>query len=582
MNPEDRIRRQLSYLFGDKLGEHINDQLRTHIEDFRLTHPQLANGKPLSELLTERDAILITYGDQLNQPGAAPLQTLSNFLNRHLSDIVSGVHLLPFYPYSSDDGFSVIDYRKVDPDLGDWDNIRQLGQNFRLMFDAVVNHISQKSDWFKGFLKGVEPFNNYFIVVEPDVDLSRVVRPRTHPLLTPFITSQGKKYVWTTFSEDQIDLNFKNPQVLVEITNLLLFYAGQGAEFIRLDAIAYLWKEIGTPSIHLPQTHAVVKLFRAVLDSAAPDVILITETNVPHKENITYYGEKLPGSDRTDEAQMVYQFPLAPLTVHTFISGSSNRLREWASGLDNSQPFFNFIASHDGIGMMPARGLLDNQEIQNIIDRTLQHGGQVSHKKNEDGSLSVYELNITLFDLLNDPRSPEIVTDVNRFLASQAVMLSLSGVPGIYFHSLFGSRSCSSCYEETGRARSLNREKFLLKDLDAELANPDSSAARVFSGYQHMLEVRRESPVFHPRGDQRILNMGDTIFGLLRTAPGGSEQVLCLISVVPGQQIIPKTAFLKEGLVSGDNLDLLSGLSVSLSDDVRIGGYQVLWLKLEM
>jgi glucosylglycerate phosphorylase len=582
MSPEDRIRRQLSYLFGDKLGEHINDQLRTHIEDFRLTHPQLANGKPLSELLTERDAILITYCDQIYQSGAAPLQTLSNFLNRHLSNLVSGVHLLPFYPYSSDDGFSVIDYRKVDPDLGDWENIHQLGQNYRLMFDAVVNHISQQSDWFKSFLKGEEPFSNYFIVVEPEVDLSSVVRPRTHPLLTPFITSQGKKYVWTTFSEDQIDLNFKNPQVLVEITNLLLFYAGQGAEFIRLDAIAYLWKEIGTPSIHLPQTHAVVKLFRAVLDSAAPNVILITETNVPHKENITYYGEKLPDSDRTDEAQMVYQFPLAPLIVHTFISGSSKRLREWASGLDNSQPFFNFIASHDGIGMMPARGLLENQDIQNIIDRTLQHGGQVSHKKNEDGSLSVYELNITLFDLLNDPGSPQIVTDVNRFLASQAVMLSLSGVPGIYFHSLFGSRSCSNCYVETGRARSLNREKFLLEDLEAELDNPDSTAARVFSGYQHMLEVRRESPVFHPRGDQRILNMGDTIFGLLRTAPGGGEQVLCLISVVPGQQIIPKTAFLKEGLVSGDNLDLLSGLSVSLSDDVRIGGYQVLWLKLEM
>jgi glucosylglycerate phosphorylase len=561
------------------MGEDVYKQIIYKIEAFRLKFHQRNEMLSIRDLLTEQDVILITYGDQVRVPGEPPLRTLDRFLDRHLKKYVSSIHLLPFYPYSSDDGFSVIDYRKVDPELGNWDDISRLGQNYRLMFDAVVNHVSSHSDWFRGFLRDEKPFCDFFIVVDPDVDVSSVVRPRTHPLLTPFKTAQEEKHVWTTFSDDQIDLNFKNPEVLIEIVDLLLFYVEKGAEFIRLDAIAYLWKEINTTSIHLPQTHAIVKLFRAVLDAAAPDVILITETNVPHEENISYFGNLLPEIDRTDEAQMVYQFPLAPLVAHTFISGSSRRFKEWGSELDSSHTFFNFIASHDGIGMMPARGLLSSVEIQNIIDRTLQHGGKVSHKKNEDGSLSVYELNITLFDLLNNPEKPEKDNDISRFLASQAVMLSLTGVPGIYFHSLVGSRSCQSCYQDTGRARSLNREKFQLEALEIELANPYSSMSRVLSGYQRMLEVRRKHTAFHPKGNQRILDIGDQIIGLLRTAPDHQEQVLCLINIVPEQHIIPAVRILKEKLDSRDYVDLLSGARINLSDGLTIAGYQVLWLK---
>ena len=283
-----------------------------------------------------------------------------------------------------------------------------------------------------------------------------------------FDTADGERHVWTTFSEDQIDLNFHNPLVLLELIDVLLFYAARGAQIIRLDAIAYLWKIPGTACIHLPQTHAVVKLVRAILDLTAPAVQLLTETNVPHAENISYFGEYRTERGGSDEAQMVYQFPLGPLTLHTLLTGDTTRLTEWVQGLPELAPgtaFFNFTASHDGIGVRPAEGLLSAGEIRRLVETTLAHGGQVSYKSNADGSRSPYELNITWYDVLNDPAQPAPALDVARFLASQAIMLALAGVPGIYVHSLFGSRSCERCREATGHARSLNREKFWLAEI---------------------------------------------------------------------------------------------------------------------
>jgi sucrose phosphorylase len=347
--PEDHIHDHLIFLYGKHKASHLWSQLEVRLADFMRRYPQLREkALPPSERLSERDAILITYADQIDEPGRPPLQTLADFMDTHLRGVVSGAHLLPFYPYSSDDGFSVIDYRQVNPRLGTWSDVRRLGQHFQLMFDAVINHISRQSDWFQAFLRSQDPHSHYFIVVAPETDLSMVVRPRALPLLAPVETVLGTKYVWTTFSDDQIDLNYANPQVLLEIVGLLLFYVAQGAQIIRLDAIAYLWKEIGTPCIHLPQAHRVVKLFRAVLDAVAPGVLLITETNVPHEENISYFGDLLPETGGTDEAQMIYQFPLPPLVMHSVLSGKARVLSEWAASLETPSEqatFFNFTAS---------------------------------------------------------------------------------------------------------------------------------------------------------------------------------------------------------------------------------------------
>lgn len=585
IKPEERILDHLTFLYGREQGRETWTKLRAILDDFRRRHPHLLeNVPPPEDRLTERDSFLITYADQVREPGRPPFRTLGEFLTTYVADVIHGVHLLPFFPYSSDDGFSVIDYYQVNPAFGTWDDVEALRGRFRLMFDAVINHISRQSAWFQAFLRGEPPYKDYFIVVDPSTDLSQVVRPRTSPLLTPVETAEGVKYVWTTFSSDQIDLNYHNPDVLLEIIKVLLFYVEKGAEVIRLDAIAYLWKEIGTPCIHLPQTHRVVKLFRAVLDAVAPGVLLITETNVPHEENISYFG------DGTDEAQMVYNFALPPLVLHTFLTGNADRLTRWAQTLHTPSPettFFNFIASHDGIGVMPARGLLSEAEIQALVDRTLAHGGQVSYKSNPDGSKSVYELNITLYDALNDPRAPDTARDVARFMASQVIMLSLAGVPGIYVHSLFGSRNCYRCVEQTGHPRSINREKFDRAALEADLADSNSTRHRVFHAYRHLLAVRQRQPAFHPNGTQRVLALDEAAFAVVRTPPpgrreeGSAEVILCLVNVTPDKRSL-EISLAAQGLPAAVRWhDLIGGEQFAVEDgrlQVSLSPYQAMWL----
>lgn len=572
----ETIREHLTFLYGSDVASTTFDQLEAMLIDFHRRHSHLLTQQGRSRF-SEADAILITYGDQIQAPDHPALQVLSETLNRHLKEIINSVHILPFYPYSSDDGFSVIDYTAVDPALGSWKDLLPLRQNFRLMFDVVINHISAQSTWFQSFLRGDKPYTGYFITVDPETDLSTVTRPRTHPLLTPFETTSGTQYVWTTFSADQIDLNYSNPTVLLGMINILLFYVSQGAEFIRLDAIGYLWKEIGTTCIHLSQSHCVVQLFRAILDAVAPNVSLITETNVPHAENVSYFG------DGYNEAQLVYQFSLAPLVLHTFRTGNAEALQSWATTLDtpsDQTTFFNFVASHDGIGVMPAKGILSEAEIQALADQTLAHGGQVSYKTNPDGSKSVYELNITLFDALSDPNAtePEVLR-IDRFIASQAIMLAMAGVPGIYVHSLVGSHNNQAGVAETGRARTINREKWRQDKLEAKLAKPDSTAAKIFQHYTPLLKVRAARPAFHPNGTQQIIHGNPALFALLRTAPDNTEKILCLHNITgQAQEFVVDMATLP---VSGEVQDLLSNEAITVNGQqstVFLAPYQVRWL----
>ena len=585
MTPERSISDHLAFLYGAERAPVLMERLQVILDQFRRRNRQLLaemekEGRRPQDRLTERDVILITYGDQVAEPDKPPLRTLAEVLEKYVKGVVTAVHVLPFFPYSSDDGFSVVDYTRVDPDLGTWTDIGRLGRNFRLMFDAVINHISAQSGWFQGFLEDDAEFADYFIVVEEGTDLSQVVRPRALPLLTRVQTARGERSVWTTFSADQIDLNYAHPDVLLKVIEILLLYVERGAEIIRLDAIAYLWKTIGTSCIHLEETHRVVKLLRSVLDAVAPHVILITETNVPHEENISYFG------DGSDEAQMVYQFPLPPLVLQAFHSGDASYLSNWAAGLStpsDSTAFFNFLASHDGIGVRPVEGILSRSEVQALVERTRAHGGYVSCKTNPDGTESVYELNISYFDALSDPNGAEpLDLQVRRFLASQAVMLSLAGVPGIYVHSLFGSRSFHAGVAQTGRYRSINRQKFERSRLEQALADPSSLRHRVFYPYLHLIRTRAAHRAFHPNSAQQIVSLHPAVFGLLRTTPDEHDMVLCIhnvssasqhIQVEPDVLCLPHQGRLHD-VIAGDIFPVDGSGNLTL----HVAPYQVLWL----
>ena len=574
MDYVDRIRGKLQFLYPNEQAADLFSVLMERIEAFQSRHPELRARKPQ---LSQADAVLITYGDQVSEPGEPPLQTLAEFASRHLTGVVSSVHVLPFYPFSSDDGFSVIDYYQVDPRLGSWEHIHRLAGEFRLMFDAVINHVSAQSPWFQAFMGDQPSYSDYFHVIDPAIDLSRVVRPRALPLLTRVTTASGEKHVWTTFSADQIDLNYANPQVLLEVLDILLFYIAQGAEFIRLDAIAFLWKEIGTPCIHLPQTHQVIQLFRLVMDLVAPHAMLVTETNVPHADNISYFG------DGTNEAQMVYNFALPPLTLHTFHTANAAALSEWVNRLSlptRQVTFFNFLASHDGIGLNPARGVLSEAEIAAIIAKTQSHGGLVSYKQNPDGSRSPYELNINYFDALSNPSSPEPEQiKIERFTAAHAIMLSLVGVPGIYFHSLFGSRGWVEGLAQSGHNRAINRQKLPRRVVEGELADPGSLRHRVFSRFKKLLRLRGERAAFHPFGEQRVIEIHPAVFGLLRLSPDGASCALCLHNVSPEETQIEIALRRFESKSATD----MSRPEVKFNGKVALNlrPYQVFWLDLD-
>ena len=523
----DSIRVQLQLLYGEAAGATAAARLAALLVRHR--PPVAATAGGAARALTAADALLITYADQVREPDRAPLQTLADFARRHLRGVVSGVHILPFYPWSSDDGFSVMDFFAVDPAFGTWSDIARFRPQFDLMFDAVFNHMSARGGWFQKFLAGDAQYAGYFVTVEGNPDLSQVVRPRALPLLTEFRAVSGPKRVWTTFSADQVDLNLQNPEVLLAVLEVLLFYVRQGARFIRLDAIAYLWKEIGTPCIHLPQTHRVVQLMRAVLDEVAPHVLLLTETNVPHRDNVSYFG------DGTNEAKLVYNFSLPPLTLHALQTGDATALTRWARSLklpSDRVTWLNFLASHDGIGVNPARGILCDAEIEALVHRTLAHGGFVSCKRNADGSDSPYELNINYLDALSNPAAGEPdELAARKFLTAQAIMLSLPGVPGIYFHSLFGSRGDRAGADGSGIKRRINRQKLERAGLERELNDPASFRSRVFNGYGELLALRRTHSAFAPDAPQRVLELEPRVFAILRESVDGRDRVLCLHNV---------------------------------------------------
>lgn len=461
------------------------------------------------------DVWVIAYPDHFQRGGERPLATLRHVLDELLPDLFSGVHVLPFYPSSSDEGFAVIDYRTVDSAYGTWEDIRRLSTARRLMVDAVINHMSTESPWFVDFLADREPYDEYFVVEDPSTDVSAVVRPRTHPLLTEFDTVSGSAHVWCTFSADQVDLNYRNPAVLLEMVDLLLGYVDRGASVIRLDAVGFLWKEPAHSSIHLPETHAIVRLFRSCLDEVAPGTVLITETNVPHDENVSYLG------DDQREAHAVYQFALAPLLADAVLNADPTYLVEWAGVIEPllgpGRSFLNFVACHDGIGVRPVENLLPEDRQQQLVAACERVGGRVSERILADGSTVPYELNVTWFDLLTDglagiPSGVAEATAVARHLATHAVMLALPGVAAIYAPSLFAESMDFEGFDASGSNRSLNRRRFAdLNALTQSLKDPASRPAVVLAGLERLIGERRTNPAFHPEASCQVRAIGTAV-----------------------------------------------------------------------
>ncbi|EKO3231226.1 sugar phosphorylase [Listeria innocua] len=554
------LRKRLSRLYSEDVVESLATRIEARVNQTK--QRKLVR----KDKWDEKDIVLITYGDQFKEESKKTLPTFKKMYDRYLKSTFEVVHFLPFYPYSSDDGFSVIDYKAVNPELGDWEDIKEMEQSARLMFDFVCNHMSAKSEWFKRYLAGDKEFQNFFVEMDPDTDLSSVTRPRATPVLTPFQFASGKEgYIWTTFSEDQIDLNFACPEVLYKMIDVLMFYLEEGAEYVRLDAVGFMWKVPGTSSIHLDETHEIVKLFRDLVDMAAPGTIIITETNVPHVDNISYFG------NGEKEAHMVYQFPLPPLVLHAIHHCNAEFLSNWAKNLElpeGKRTFFNFLASHDGIGLNPVRGIIPEADILALVDDLEKEGALVSYKQNPDGTKSPYEINVTYMDALSKQADTDDLR-LSRFLVAHAVLMSIPGVPAVYVQSILGSRNDYLGVETTGHNRSINRKKYDLAEITAELEQADSLRKETYDALTKLISTRKAESLFHPEIAMEVLESTAELFVVKRSS--GAESII-LIHNLSEKEV-------HYSLDSGVYTNLYTGSAVTGSDSIKLRGYEFCWLK---
>ena len=528
--------------------------------------------KPGNSFWSERDALVITYGNSFVDGAHKPLDLLRDFLHRNLKGTVNGVHILPFFPFTSDDGFAVSDYTAVNPVLGDWQDIRRIGGEFKLMSDLVLNHVSSQSTWFNDYLQGKPPYDRFFFEASPEDDLSAVVRPRTHPLLREVETTNGPRHVWCTFSHDQVDLDFRNPDVLLEFLRIMRLHIDNGVRILRLDAVAFLWKEVGSPSIHLPQTHAIVRLMRLLSDYAIEPVILLTETNVPSTENLSYFGNR-------NEAHVVYNFPLPPLILHALLSGSAKYLRKWQAAMPPAQlgcAYLNFSASHDGIGMRPAEGILPQDQIDAMVQVAQDFGGDVSMRA-LSGAESVYELNITYFEALKGTFDGPDRHQIDRFVTSQTIVMALEGIPAFYIHALLATPNDHDKVTRTGMKRAINRHHWDYPELQKLLADPSSTTSVVLHTLKERIDKRAQQPAFHPNATQFTLQTDDRIFGVWRQSLDRDQSIFALNNVSADEVRVDPVAL---NLIEGDHwFDILSGDVVDpVGAEITFAPYQCRWI----
>ena len=570
---EKRVLQHLNRIYADVLEKKHIKQLSSSLLEHVI---ETQNDMPLhitedGESWSQNTIVMITYADTIEDKNSLPINSINKFLKTYCADTFEIVHILPFFPSSSDKGFSVKDYYSVYHQFGQWNDILRISKEFGVMADVVINHGSSESLWFKNFIKGKGKGSDYFLNFDEPFDTSKVVRPRTSDLLNPVKTTDGIKYTWCTFSKDQVDYNFSNPVVLFEFVQIIIFYLSKGITVFRFDAVAFIWKKIGTSCINLEKTHEIVRLFRTLLTYLSPKAILVTETNTPARENVSYFGN-------ANEAHWIYNFSLPPILIYSILAGDSSYLEKLTMSMPPSQlgtSYLNFIASHDGIGLRPAETFLTKDEVTRFINLMEQNGGRVSYRSNNTDTPEPYEINITLFDAMKESFNKEVNLYVERFICIHTIMLSLEGVPAFYIHSLFGTQNDYALYKQTNQNRSLNRGKIKISEID--LSNESEPQSYIFLQLKKLMLIRKKQPAFHPNAVQFTLHLGSNLYGIWRQSLDKKQSIFCISNLTDE---VVNLSLLDLNLIGFDHWrDIITEIEIDdITSEIELRPYQTIWL----
>ncbi len=564
----EKVKKYLSQIYSDNLNTKQINNLFLNIKS--IFNKEIKTDE--KDLWSENDFLLITYADSVFKPNQKNLITLSQFLKKYCKEF-NFIHILPFFPFSSDDGFAVIDYKKIKTEHGKWKDLKKITNSFKIMTDLVINHCSSKNKLFKNFLENKDPGRDFFIKSEKKFPKSqKIVRPRSTDLSKKVLFKGKNTFVWCTFGHDQIDFNFKNPNVLIYFLEVIKFYLDQNIKALRLDAVAFLWKELGTSCINLSQTHNIIRLIRLIIDNFYKEILIITETNIPSHENLTYFGNN-------NEAHCIYNFSLAPLLIHAIVSGNSFYLKKWSRGMPPAQEknsYLNFLSTHDGIGMRPIEGILPQNEIVKYLSFFKKQGGLFSYRSDK-GEKSVYEVNITLLEAFKESYSGKDKLIFERFILAHIILFSMEGIPAIYIQNFLGSRNDNVKVKKTKSQRSINRKNWNFEYLQKKIENKSSINSKILGSLNNLIALRKKQVAFHPNATQFTLQLGDNFFGLWRQSIDRSQSIFCISNLTNKSQ---KISLLDVNLISTNNwFDLLTKKKIkNIGDDLFFKPYQTFWI----
>tara|TARA_A100001388_G_scaffold84819_1_gene61170 strand:+ start:1023 stop:2753 length:1731 start_codon:yes stop_codon:yes gene_type:complete len=564
----EKVKKYLFEIYSNDLSK---KQINNLYLDIKSIFTEVIKDKK-KELWSEKDVLLITYADSIIKKNQKNLITLSNFLTKYCKEFTY-VHILPFFPFSSDDGFAVEDYKKIKKEHGSWNDLKKITKSFKIMVDLVINHCSSRNRLFKNFLENKDPGKEFFISSQKKFPTSKkIVRPRSSDLSKKVLINGKDNYVWCTFGHDQVDFNFKNPSVLIYFFEIIKFYLDQNIKALRLDAVAFLWKELGTRCINLPQTHNIIRLIRLIIDNFYNKTLIITETNIPSHENLTYFGNN-------NEAHCIYNFSLAPLLIHAIISGNSFYLKKWSRGMPPAQEnnsYLNFLSTHDGIGMRPVEGILPEMEVKKYFRFFKKQGGLFSYRTNK-GKKSVYEVNITLLEALKECYNGKDKYIFDRFVLAHTILFSMEGIPAIYIQNFLGSKNDNIKVKKTNSFRSINRKNWNYDSLTKIVNNKSTINNKILNSIKNLIVLRKKQVAFHPNATQFTLQLGDIFFGLWRQSIDRSQSIFCISNLTNKKQ---KISLLDINLISTNSwFDLLTKKKIkNIGDELFFKPYQTYWI----